>query len=174
MLVWNYGDRKNRGKLFMNKLWKRVLKGLLLRVLTGSLNYFFSVKQLTWNHNQQGVMNNLVNWWKSRFFGAQKLGVDGKQLLLDRMAARMRCTSPGLFHTSWHCRGKIVFRMSFPSPAVEKREKQASKQRIRMLSKCELRCITTKLSFSKGFEKILIHESTMIVIVVLFINNSYY
>ena len=38
MAFSDYGDRKNRGKLFMNKLWKRVLKGLLFRVLTRSFN----------------------------------------------------------------------------------------------------------------------------------------
>gem|GEM_PF-5483888 len=45
-------------------------------------------------------MNNLVIRWKSRFFEVQKLGVDGKQLLLERMAGRMRCTIPWLFHRS--------------------------------------------------------------------------
>ena len=159
---------------WMNKLWKRVLKGLLYRVLTGSLLGLVSVKHLTWNHNQQGVMNNLVFRWISRFFEVRKVGVDGKQLLLDRMAGRVRCTSSRLFHRSWHCGVKIVFRISFSSTAVDKQEKHTSKQRIQVLSKCGMRWITTILWIFKRFEKILIHECTVLVIVVLFINNSYY
>ena len=45
-------------------------------------------------------MYNLVIRWKSLFFEAQKLGVDGKQLLLERMSGRSRCTIPRLFHMS--------------------------------------------------------------------------